>query len=449
MFTAPGQTPPISYPYPYRIKRKPVPSLDLDSRYYAETDLKDPIVCSSTAFTRSSVEVTSDFPRLPYVYRKPAPLHTLPPLFPHHAMAEDIPPSPSKKRHSLDLNMHSVDVALIRDTSTMERRHSSECHVEPHYHKRAQSMLVAAPFQAALSSNQSIPSPPYAYSHLRFDATRSKILYPSPTLKITREDIPPIDTDTTHDPVVNISSSQNHASGRRGSRSLSFISPHIQTPSLTQPKELKVSWLSRPISMSLGVGAADDLKSKSRCHLTTRRCSGNPTPTLSRPPPKRNVLRASRRRTLSLSSAATTTTMMDSDPPTPPPAMLGVDAELENLSQQKALAPALSPQPTIESSNTFTARQQTTPGHAKLRRRTSSHYQQHVRPTTAPAASYAPVEESRKPTRRQLSEAASLVVIASSGVRVSFGDLFLARKTVVIFIRHFWCVSNSCRFLIL
>jgi len=111
---------------------------------------------------------------------------------------------------------------------------------------------------------------------LRFDATRSKILCSSPILKITREDIPPIDTNTTHDPVVNISSSQNHASGRRGSRSLSLsrrIYNHISRATEGTEGLLVVA----TISMSLGVGAADDMESKSRCHLTTRRYSENPT----------------------------------------------------------------------------------------------------------------------------------------------------------------------------
>ena len=43
------------------------------------------------------------------------------------------------------------------------------------------------------------------------------------------------------------------------------------------------------------------------------------------------------------------------------------------------------------------------------------------------------------PTREQLTRAASLLVIAESGVRVSFGSLFADQRTIVIFIRHFWC----------
>ncbi|KIM84207.1 hypothetical protein PILCRDRAFT_68330 [Piloderma croceum F 1598] len=175
------------------------------------------------------------------------------------------------------------------------------------------------------------------------------------------------------------------------------------------------------------MGTNDDPLSESR---STRQCSSgstdqdrlsNPTP---RPQPKRNVLRARRGRSLSLSCSDATL----------PPAKPG------NLSQQKALA---SPQLATDSSQrTLSDLLQTSPCLTSPGRRTRSHSQQLtslVRPATAPAASVTSVEENRKPTQKQLSEAASLLVIAESGVRVSFGDLFLARKTVVIFIRHFWC----------
>lgn len=46
-------------------------------------------------------------------------------------------------------------------------------------------------------------------------------------------------------------------------------------------------------------------------------------------------------------------------------------------------------------------------------------------------------------TRDQLGKAASLFVIAQNGLRIPFGDLFRERKTIVLFIRHFWLVSLS------
>ena len=46
-------------------------------------------------------------------------------------------------------------------------------------------------------------------------------------------------------------------------------------------------------------------------------------------------------------------------------------------------------------------------------------------------------------TKDQIQKAASLTVIAQSGIRVQFGELFKDRKTIVIFIRHFWCVHPT------
>jgi hypothetical protein len=43
------------------------------------------------------------------------------------------------------------------------------------------------------------------------------------------------------------------------------------------------------------------------------------------------------------------------------------------------------------------------------------------------------------PTFQALSKAASLPIIAESGIRVNFGSLFLQQRAVVVFIRHFWC----------
>jgi thiol-disulfide isomerase/thioredoxin len=43
------------------------------------------------------------------------------------------------------------------------------------------------------------------------------------------------------------------------------------------------------------------------------------------------------------------------------------------------------------------------------------------------------------PTRADLEEASKLEVISEKGVRVPFGTLFHDKKTIVIFIRCFWC----------
>ncbi|KAI0955945.1 hypothetical protein AcV7_006479 [Taiwanofungus camphoratus] len=65
-----------------------------------------------------------------------------------------------------------------------------------------------------------------------------------------------------------------------------------------------------------------------------------------------------------------------------------------------------------------------------------SHQHQHPHPQQQPAVRF---DEYAMPTREQLRQAASLVIIAQNGLRVPFGDLFRDRRTIVCFIRHFWC----------
>ncbi|CAK5265699.1 unnamed protein product [Mycena citricolor] len=52
---------------------------------------------------------------------------------------------------------------------------------------------------------------------------------------------------------------------------------------------------------------------------------------------------------------------------------------------------------------------------------------------------YSEFSETRLPSDDQLQQAAFLPVISESGVRISFGRLFREQKTIVCFIRHFWC----------
>ncbi|OCH86609.1 hypothetical protein OBBRIDRAFT_737671, partial [Obba rivulosa] len=56
-----------------------------------------------------------------------------------------------------------------------------------------------------------------------------------------------------------------------------------------------------------------------------------------------------------------------------------------------------------------------------------------------------PFEEHAMPTGDQLVRAAGAVVVAQNGIRRQFGELFRERKTIVIFIRHFWCVCPLCQ----
>lgn len=60
-----------------------------------------------------------------------------------------------------------------------------------------------------------------------------------------------------------------------------------------------------------------------------------------------------------------------------------------------------------------------------------------TRPSTAQSFSASPFDEHALPTPRQLADAASCFVVAENGLRVPFGELFRDRKTIVLFIRHF------------
>ncbi|KIJ13393.1 hypothetical protein PAXINDRAFT_81053 [Paxillus involutus ATCC 200175] len=62
-----------------------------------------------------------------------------------------------------------------------------------------------------------------------------------------------------------------------------------------------------------------------------------------------------------------------------------------------------------------------------------------ARPSTASSPSFLAFDEHALPTPRQLMDAASCFVIAENGLRVPFGELFRDQKTIIIFVRHFWC----------
>ncbi|KAF8071747.1 hypothetical protein FPV67DRAFT_894675 [Lyophyllum atratum] len=63
----------------------------------------------------------------------------------------------------------------------------------------------------------------------------------------------------------------------------------------------------------------------------------------------------------------------------------------------------------------------------------------HPPPPTATTHAQPAQPEWSHPTPAQLARAAALPVVAASGLRVPFGSLFATRRTVVVFVRHFWC----------
>ena len=454
MLATPAQLPAVSYPY--RVKRKPVPRYDFDPSY-SETDLKGPFICSNTTGTRSVDDFTSDLPRLPYHNRKPPSLYALPTDTLPPVNARDITHSWSDERRNHCSEIHSIDIPSMGYAPIPQRRPSPD-RPEPHYHKRTQSTPTI--FQGTSPSSLGTSPPPYIYSHLQFDVTNSKDSFPPPILGISPEGAASFNMDTTIDRTSNSSVLRDHAFD--GGHSFASISSHTPAPPVNRPlsmkrKEEMFAWLLRPIRLSLGMGKMDGTQFESRRPNTSHQPSPRfgprgqlNEPTQSQPRVKRNVLRAPRRQSPGVLSRTTGTTLRDKVPPTPRAVEFGVDAELENFTQQRDLVPPFaSPHLAMDLPSWERipfARPQSSSGFEspRLRPRTHSYSLQQIsstRPTTVPATFVAPVGEDRIPTHKQLSEAASLPVIAESGVRVYFGDLFLRRKIVVIFIRHFWCVN--------
>ncbi|KZT07721.1 uncharacterized protein LAESUDRAFT_650794, partial [Laetiporus sulphureus 93-53] len=52
-------------------------------------------------------------------------------------------------------------------------------------------------------------------------------------------------------------------------------------------------------------------------------------------------------------------------------------------------------------------------------------------------------DEFTPPTKEQMRYASSLCVVAQNGLRIQFGELIRDRRTIVCFIRHFWCAADQ------
>ncbi len=78
---------------------------------------------------------------------------------------------------------------------------------------------------------------------------------------------------------------------------------------------------------------------------------------------------------------------------------------------------------------------------AKPRARSTNATRRHHREREEP--SVVTFDEHAGLTKDQIQTAAAFTVVAQNGIRVPFSDLFKDRKTIVVFIRHFWCVESS------
>ena len=430
MFTPPAQ--PSAVAYPFRVKRKPVPSLDFD--FPLGTESKQPICYSGATSIRNAGDSTYDLPRLSYIdNREPEPLYSL-----QSAVCRSGPPRVINHIKPSWLHGHTKHHSLDITPATC---------VKPHYHRRTRS-TPAIPFQV---SNPIVTPPAYIYPKAQMDLTQSKIAFPTPVLEFN---ISSLDMDT-NDSLTSGSSSQADSSHvSLPSLSFSTQSPSDSPPaSPATPKDQMLGRFLRPLRKSSIMGRKDDPPSENRRRKISLlplsspiglqpRASGS-TPSLPLPRAKRNVLKSPRRPNRSMTSMNAAATLKDNAPLTP--FQLRVDTELGYLSQQKDMAPHIVSQSVIDSPlkhSTLPVRPRTSSGPGSRTFSFSNPQQPRrlKRPSTAPAATVTSAEENRSLTLTQLAEAASLFVVAESGVRVPFGDLFLGRKTVVIFIRHFWCV---------
>ncbi|KAL4066937.1 AhpC/TSA antioxidant enzyme-domain-containing protein [Scleroderma yunnanense] len=114
------------------------------------------------------------------------------------------------------------------------------------------------------------------------------------------------------------------------------------------------------------------------------------------------------------------------------------DADLGYLSDSAAppSRPRISPEPPARVAH---FRSQTMDGHLRSIPKYLQDRSESLQPLTAPVPPYSAFDEHAMPTSKQLMDAASCVVIAENGIRVPFSDILKDKKTIVIFIRHFWC----------
>ncbi|KAF8628034.1 hypothetical protein AX15_004149 [Amanita polypyramis BW_CC] len=108
------------------------------------------------------------------------------------------------------------------------------------------------------------------------------------------------------------------------------------------------------------------------------------------------------------------------------------DKDSQSVFENAYVSPRPAPRPPQESA----AR---SPLNVKRSSKTSPRLASKSKPKPLPVVPSAAQPEWALPTQEQLMLAASLLVIAESGVRTTFGSLFEKQRTIVIFIRHFWC----------
>lgn len=462
------------------VRRKPAPSIVLDARYPCP-DPDDPFAPLSVLRTRTASTLglltftgdsTSQLPTLPYTGGgpfPPDPYQATPPASP------DVTASPNQKleflttfstRSSIDIsqNLHEptesgrwppqfsrCDSPSIRTLPTPQRRRSrsavsrkearvNTCSVSPGTSPYGHTNL-----QAYVLASSRIPSPAHSAQPFRMQhiGHGSESLLPL-VIPITRHDSAPV-LSLMSEPASSISkgstfSSEPMNTSRSRVGKLARFLPRknrsglslAEFPSETGNVKHHHNHRSFP-SMTVALGASSERTSKEK-HV--------PEENTFRPRRKSSMsmlfpaLVAANMQSIDVSYPSTGTSIYDS-PVSAEPGNMSEPSSTTLYSPSTFVSGISEPAPlTPKKPRPQTMQPQQRPvnlNEQPPRKKRSS------RPSTAPSSFAHVFDENALPTKRQLLDAASCVVVAENGIRVPFGDLFRDQKTVVIFIRHFWC----------
>ncbi|KAG1819915.1 hypothetical protein EV424DRAFT_917786 [Suillus variegatus] len=458
------------------VRRKPAPSIVLDARYPCP-DPDDPFAPLSVLRTRTASTLglltfagdsTSHLPILPYTGGSPFPpdpYQATPPASPDVASPDQKPGSLTtySTRSSFDIsqNLHDTtesgrwppqfsrcDSPSIRTLPTPQRRRSrsavsrkeartNTCPVSPGTSPYGHTNL-----QAYVLASSRFPSPAHSSQPFRMQhiGHGSESLLPL-VIPIARHDSAPV-LSLLSEPssrASTFSPEPTHTSRSRVKKLARFL-PRKSRSGLSlaefssETANVKHHQHHRSFpSMAVALGASSERPSKEK-HV--------PEENTFRPRRKSSMsmlfpaVVAANMQSLDVSYPSTGTSIYDSptsaepgymsEPSSSslysPSGLASVTSELAPLTPKKPRPQTMQPQQRLVDSNGQSSR-----------KKPSS------RPSTAPSNFAHVFDENALPTKRQLLDAASCVVVAENGIRVPFGDLFREQKTVVIFIRHFWC----------
>jgi len=462
------------------VRRKPAPSIVLDARYPCP-DPDDPFAPLSVLRTRTASTLglltftgdsTSQLPTLPYTGGSPFPpdpYQASPPASPDR----DVTASPDTKleflttfstRSNFDIsqNLHETtesgrwppqfsrcDSPSIRTLPTPQRRRSrsavsrkearnNTCSVSPGTSPYGHTNL-----QAYVLASSRIPSPAHSAQPFRMQQINhgSESLLPL-VIPITRHDSAPV-----------LSLMSEPASSSRGST----FSPEPTNTSRSRVGKL-ARFLPRKSRSGLSLAEFSSETGSVKHHqshrlfpsMTVALGASSERPSKEKHVPEENTFRPRRKSSMSMLFPALVAANMQSIDVSYPSTGTSIydspiSAEPGNMSEPSSTT-LYSPS-TVVSGISEPApltpkkpRPQTMQPQQRLVDLTEQRPRKKLssRPSTAPSSFAHIFDEHALPTKRQLLDAASCVVVAENGIRVPFGDLFRDQKTIVIFIRHFW-----------